>query len=788
MPPRGLVGQILGHYRIDAPLGAGGMGEVYRGRDLQLERDVAIKILPTSTAADPTARARLLREARTASQLNHPNICTIHEVGEDNGQAFIAMELVDGQPLSAALRRGPLPPDEVVRFGLQLADALAHAHRNNVVHRDLKSGNVLVTPEGRVKVLDFGLAKRMAEASTEAATESRLSLTQPGAIVGTLAYMAPEQLRGQPADARADVWALGVVLYELAAGALPFRGQNGLETSLAIVEQRPTPLPETVPPPLCAVIDRCLEKEPTRRYQNGGELKAALETAQADAVPPPAILRRPFRRPTRAVLAIVVLLAVGTAIGLNLERLRGRFGGGRGIESIAVLPLDNLSGDPRQEYFTDGMTEALITDLGRLTGLKKVIARSSVARYKGSKASPRQIARDLSVDALITGAVARSEQRVRLTAQLVDPNTGAEIWSQKYERDLRDVLQLQAELTRAIADGIRLKLAPSERTLLARGRPVDPQAYDAYLQGRFHWQKATRREFDIAEKYFQLALEKDPNYALAYGGLGIVWGLRCVMGVVPCAEAVPKWKEAVRKALELEPDLPEAQAQAAAIMFYADWNWGPAGTELQRAIARDPNYPEAHVWYSYWLFDVGRPQEGLAETRRALELDPFNSTYKWYVGEALLKTGDVDAAIASLRELARTDPGMPRARSELQLAFEKKQMYAQAMAQWRQTLAASADTEVVAAVERGYAEGGYREAMRRRAELAVERSRTQYVRSYQIAAWYAAAGDQARAIDYLERALEERDSAMVHLRATPRFDSLRDQPRFKALLRRMNLP
>ncbi len=455
-----MIGKPLAHYRILEKIGAGGMGEVYRAHDEQLDRDVALKVLPPTSFADATARARLLREARAAASLNHPHICTIHEVGEANGQAYIAMEFVRGQPLSAQLASGPLAVEEVVRTGLQLADALAHAHERGIVHRDLKSANVMITLGGRAKVLDFGLAKRLSqEELTEATTRSQASLTQPGAVMGTLAYMAPEQLRGQPADARSDVWALGVVLYEMAAGQCPFRGQTGFELSSAILNQPPPPLPGKVPVELKAVIERCLEKEPARRYQRGGEVRAALEAVQLGVVPVWVAWRyRLGRRPLLALAASVALLAAVLAV-LDVGNLRTRLvGGAPRIGSLAVLPLENLSGDAEQDYLAAGMHEALITDLAKLSGLERVIAR------------------ELKVDALITGAVLRAGDRVRITAQLIDPAKEQQLWAERYERELRDVLTLQNEIVAAITRGIRLQLTPQEQARLASARPVNPEA------------------------------------------------------------------------------------------------------------------------------------------------------------------------------------------------------------------------------------------------------------------------------------------------------------------------
>ncbi len=486
-----MLGKTLGHYRILEKIGAGGMGEVYRAHDEQLGRDVAIKLLPASVLSDATARARLLREARSAASLNHPHICTIHEVGEADGQAYIAMELVEGQPLSARLAGGALPTEQVLRYGLQLAEALGHAHERGLVHRDLKSANVVITTEGRAKVLDFGLAKRLSEGEMDVVTRSQASLTAAGALVGTLAYMAPEQLRGQPADARSDVWALGVVLHEMATGSRPFQGQTGFELSSAILTQRPAPLVGKAPLGLRAVIERCLEKEPARRYQRAGEVRAALEAVQTGAVAPWTAWRYRLarRRWLAAAGAVVVLAAV--LVGLNVGGLRERLRHGAspsGINSIAVLPLENLSHDPEQEYFTDGMTEALITELGQISALR-VISRTSAMHYKGTRKTLPEIARELHVDAVVEGSVERYGQRVRITAQLIEAPTDRHLWAKSYERDLGDVFALQDAVAQAITNEIKIKLTTQEQRRLASARRVNPQAHEAYLRGRFFWNK-----------------------------------------------------------------------------------------------------------------------------------------------------------------------------------------------------------------------------------------------------------------------------------------------------------
>ncbi len=777
-----MIARTLGHYRILEKLGEGGMGVVYRAHDDQLDRDVAIKVLPAASFSDPAARARLLREARSAAALNHPHISTIHEVGEAEGQAYIAMELIEGQALSACLADGALPAEQVLRYGLQLAEALAHAHERGIAHRDFKSANVVITKDGRAKVLDFGLAKRLSEDELGEVTRSQASVSAPGAIAGTLAYMAPEQLLGQPADARSDVWALGVVLYEMATGSRPFQGQTGFELSSAILNRRPGALPGEIPLPLRGVIERCLEKEPEQRYPRGGEARAALEAIQTGAVAPWAGWSYGLKRRrwlALAAVATVVLMLVVLAV------LRPRFGGAPRIESLAVLPLENLSGDPAQEYFADGMTEALITDLARLKGLKGVIARGSVMRFKGTKKPLAEIARELQVDALITGAVLRAGDRVRITAQLINARNEQQLWAEGYERDLRDVLSLQSEVTRAIASEIKLKLTPQEQTRLASARPVNPEAYEAYLQGRFHWQKLSPESYKAALQYFQLALEKDPNYALAYAGMSIAWLSPAHMGFQPPREALPKAKAAALKALELDGTLAEAHYARAAVSFLLEWDWPTTGRECQKTIELNPNFPDVHQIYADFLLLMGRPQEALPEIERARDLDPLNAFAEAAVGGRLLRVRRYDDGIALLRKALQSEPNMGLAHRYLWSALDHKRRYAEALAEAKAFFTLAGQSEAAEAMARA---NSYPAAMKLAAEKLAERSKGSYIQPSEVARLYAYAGEKDRAFEWLDRAYEVRDTWLVWLKEDPRFESLRPDPRFHTLLRRMNMP
>jgi TolB-like protein/predicted Ser/Thr protein kinase len=775
---------LFGHYRIQSKLGAGGMGEVYRAHDESLDRDVALKVLPADSFADPSARARLLREARTASQLNHPNVCTIHEVGEIEGQAYIAMELVDGRSLSELIAQQPLPSDQVLRYAVQLADALEHAHEHSVVHRDLKSANVIITPEGRAKVLDFGLAKRFSENELDDVTRSQASLTTPGILVGTLAYMAPEQLRGQPADAHSDIWALGVVLYEMAAGARPFQGKTGFELTSAILQQPPPSLPSFVPLPLKAVIDRCLAKEPAQRYQRAGEVRAALEAIQTGEVAPWAGWRYALSRRRWLAVAGTVFALGAVLAALNFERLRVLFGGAPAalhIESLAVLPLENLSGDSEQEYLSEGIHEALITDLAQLGGLKRVIARSSVMRFRGTKKPLQEIARDLKVDALITGAVLRSGNRVRITAQLINPVSEAQLWAHSYERDLRDVLSLQNDVVSAITQQVNVHLSPQEQARLATARQVNPVAHEAYLKGKFYLNKYTPESFKKGLAYLQQAIEKDPSNPLPYAELALGYSM---MGHEQAPDRFPKAKAAALKALELDDSLAEAHEALAEIKLYRDWDFVGAEQAFRRALEINPNLAQGHVHYSWYLQLVRPLDQAIAEMERAQELDPLTPLWSAWLGWQYWQAGQNDKAIDAARKSLELDPNFPVGLYVLGAAYAQKGMYEQAIASHKKAGMASPAWKWPLGYTYALA-GRTEEARKVAAELEKEPTG---LNPWGLAEIYTALGEKDAAFRWLEVCFRSRSGYMPWIGIEIPFKSLHSDPRFQDLLRRMNVP
>ncbi len=776
-----MLGKTLGHYRIVEKIGSGGMGEVYRAHDESLHRDVALKVLPASSFSDPGARARLLREARSAAGLNHPHICTIHEVGEAEGHAYIAMEFLEGQPLSARLAGAALPREQVLRHGLQLAEALAHAHEHGLVHRDLKSANVIITTEGRAKVLDFGLAKRLSEGELDEVTRSQASLTAPGALVGTLAYMAPEQLRGQPADARSDVWALGVVLYEMAAGSRPFQGQTRFELSSAILNERPAPLAGKMPLELRAVIERCLEKEPEQRYQRGGEVQAALEDVQTGAAAPWVAWR--YQLAATAVVLAAVL--VGLNVGGLRERLRGPTGVPR-IESLAVLPLENLSGDPQQEYFADGMTADLITHLANI-GAVRVLSRRSVMRFKGTQMPLPSIGRTLKADAILESSVQRSGDRVLITAELIQASTERHLWAKSYERDMRDVLALEDEVAQTIAEEIKVKLSPQQQARLANARRVDPQSYEAFLRAINY---RNRAQIGKAAESLERSTQLDPGYAPAYAELATI---NCLVGLweaqVP-KDVFSKAKELALVALEKDPGLAAAHSALALAHVHYDWNWADAEREFRLALELNPSDPDTHHFYGHFLMAMDRPEESVIETKRAMELEPLSPVLTACLGWHQLYAHHYDQAFDQCLKGVQIAPKFEWAHLALGLTYEKKGMYEAAIAESRKALDVGilGKSLDMASLGHAFALAGQRAEAQEMLARLQERSKQNYVSAYDVAAIYAGLNDKDKAFAWLDKAYAERAAFLVLIRWDPRFDSLHSDPRFPKLVRRLGFP
>ncbi len=746
---------FAGRYEVMEKLGKGGMGEVYKVRDKKLDEEMALKVLKPEIAADKDMIERFKNELKFARKIAHRNVCKMYDLNEEEEAFYITMEYVEEEDLKSFIRKKKkLKKEEVIAIAKQVCKGLAEAHELGVVHRDLKPQNIMVNEKGLVKIMDFGIAR-----SVEAP-----GITRTGVMVGTPDYMSPEQAEAEEVDEQSDIYSLGVILYEMATGLVPFEGKTALSVAMKHKGELPKPprqLNPDIPDDLNRLILVCMEKEKARRYQSATELLSELVKIERGL-------------PT-AVRAITV-----KEPGRDMIRER------KWQNSIAVLPFVDLSAQRDQEYFCDGMVDELINSLTRIKDLR-VVARTSAFSFKGKDVDVREIGKRLNVKTILEGSVRKAGNRLRITTQLVNVEEDFPIWSDRYDRELEDVFAIQDDIAKSIVNALKIEVLGEGEAPLVEAQTENPEAYEAYLKGNFHYWKLSPENIALALDYYQLALEKDPNYTLAYTGIAGVWGSRGVFGIVPPLEAFPKVKEAVLKALKLDDTLSEVHYSLAVFRFYFEWDWRGAEIEFQRAIELNPNNANIHLIYSSFLDMMGRPEEAITEIERSLELDPLNFFAQCVHGLHLFNWRQHDDAITHFRNTLRTEPNFPLAHEGLWVALHQKQMDEEALAEAKKYFEVQGDREVTEALERGYAEAGYPGAMSLAAKKLVERSKQTYIQRSQIARLYDHAGEKNRALEWLEKAYEEREPSLVDLNVWPQ-GTVRDDPRFQVLLRRMSFP
>ena len=791
-----MIDETISHFRIVEKLGEGGMGVVYKAVDIRLDRPVALKFLPDKIAKDSQALERFRREARAASALNHPGICTIYDIGEQDGRAFIAMEYIDGETLRSHIHGKALPLEETLKLGIQIAEALDAAHTEGIIHRDIKPANIFVTKRGQAKVLDFGLAKLVpkgvAGADADFGGEAPDSASIVGIISGTPSYMSPEQVRGDNLDGRTDIYSLGLLLYEMATGCQAFSGGTGGVIIEAVLTRSPIPArtinPHT-PPQLEEIINKALQKDREHRYPHATDVRAELqqlergpdsdwrareETARSVPSSNPGHFETKQDHTARD--------STGQTNALRPERFS------KIIDSIAVLPFENTSRDAEHEYLGDGIAGSLINILATIPKLR-VMAQSTVFRYKGRAIDPQAVGRELNVRAVLTGRIMQSGGALRIGTELVDVATGSRLWGGQYDRKPGDIFAIQDEISNEISEKLRLKLTRAEKKRLTKRQTVDAEAYRLYLKGRHHWNKWTEDGFYKAIEYFQQAVERDPGYALAFTGLADSYVLLGWNSYLPPRDAFPKAKRAAMGALELDPDLGEAHTSDAAVLWLHDWRWPEAESEFKRSLALSPSHPTASHWYAEYLMTMGRHAEAIERMKSSQELDPLSLIISVAIGWAFYMARRYDEAVEQFRRTVELDPNYPVTYWILGLVLRKMGRYETAIAEGEKGVKLSGGSPLMnaALAETLAAAGRKKEAIRILDDLT-NLARQKYVAAYFFAGICVGLGDVDRAMEYLEKSYQEHSHWLMYLHMDPGMDGLRPHPRFQGLLQRVGLP
>ena len=790
-----MIDETISHFRIIEKLGEGGMGVVYKAMDLRLDRPVALKFLPENMLQDAQALERFRREARAASALNHPGICTIYDIGEQGGRGFIAMEFIDGETLRSHIQGKALPLGEVLRLGVQIAEALEMAHGEGIIHRDIKPANVFVTKRGQAKVLDFGLAKlvRKGVAAGDAGADGDAtdSTSIVGIISGTPSYMSPEQVRGDALDPRTDIFSLGLLLYEMATGRQAFSGRTGGVVIEAVLTRSPVPArginPE-IPAKLEEIINKALHKDREQRYQHAAEIRAELQRLERGS---------DSGAITVGIAGESNRTASGDLPSSGEERARTateKSGGPRTervskvIDSLAVLPFENASSDPEHEYLSDGIAGSLVNTLASVPKLR-VMAQSTMFRYKGRHIDPQTVGRELKVRAVLTGRIMQSGGSLRIGTELVDVATGSQLWGAQYDRKPGDIFAIQDDISNEISEKLRLKLTRAEKKRLTKRQTDDAEAYRLYLKGRHHWNRWTEEGFYKAIEYFQQAVEKDPSYALAYTGIADSYVLLGWNSYLPPKDAFPKGKMAAMKALRLDPDLGEGHTPQAAVLWLYDWQWGKAQEEFQRSLALNPAHPTASHWYAEYLMTMGRHEEAIGRMKSSQELDPLSLIISVAIGWAHYMAGKYDEAMEQLRRTVEMEPNYPVTYWILGLVLRKLRRYEEAIAEGEKGVKLSGGSPLMnAALAQTLASAGRKKEAMQILEELTNLGTQRYVAPYFFAGIYIGLGEDERAMEYLEKSYEEHSHWLIYLHIDPSMDGLRGDPRFQDLLRRVGLP